>query len=186
MSDRQQNTVVNVNLTAPVPGVATVEAKSVGVALVFWFFLGTFGGHRFYLNRPHARTMLILALAGVVLSFVVVGLFLIAAVALWALIDAFSLPKWVAESNRALASGGGGEVPTHARGADGPPDLSTLLLREAKQRGGRLTVTQGVMATGKTFDEVEDCLRGMLTSGYVDVDNDPESGAVIYVFGEME
>ena len=51
MSDQQ--TVVNVNLTAPMAtGVLPVAPKSTGAAFVFWFFLGTFGAHRFYLNRP--------------------------------------------------------------------------------------------------------------------------------------
>ena len=50
---------------------------------------------------------------------------------------------------------------------------------------GRLTVTQGVMVTGKSFDEVETCLHGMTRSGYADVDNGPSSGVVVYVFPEL-
>ena len=50
---------------------------------------------------------------------------------------------------------------------------------------GSLTVTQGVMATSKSFEEVEACLQGMTRSGYIDVDNEPTSGVVVYVFPEL-
>ena len=60
----------------------------------------------------------------------------------------------------------------------------TLLLREAERHGNQLTVKQGVLATGRTFNEVAECLNGMVDSGYVDVDNAKGSGVVIYVFGE--
>lgn len=67
-----------------------VEPKTFGLAFVLWWFLGVFGGHRFYLDRPHAKMMLILGIT-------VVGL---AVTAVWALVDVFSLGKWVEESNR--------------------------------------------------------------------------------------
>lgn len=130
------------------------------------------------------KTMLILAILGVVLSFVGVGFFLLFAVGLWALIDAFSIPKWVREHNAGLTSSVPTPMPVPDSAASTAP-LSTQLLREAKRRGGRITVTQGAMATEKTFEEVEECLQGMVSSGYVDVDNDPGSGVVVYVFGEL-
>ena len=103
------------------------------------------------------------------------------------MVDAFSLQKWVATHNAGAASiVGVSPVPIETKPVQQPQDLSTQLLSEAKQRGGRLSVTQGVMATeGKTFEDVEECLQGMLASGYVDVSNDPDSGVVVYVFGEM-
>ena len=66
-----------------------------------------------------------------------------------------------------------------------PVQLSSLLLYEAQERGGRLAVTQGVMATGESYEAVEACLQGMVDNRYVDVDNDPGSGVVVYVFAEM-
>lgn len=71
-----------------------------------------------------------------------------------------------------------------ARGQQGPThqSLSIRLLQEALERKGRLTVTQGVTATGESFQAVEACLKSMSTKGHVDVDNHPESGAVQYVF----
>lgn len=55
----------------------------------------------------------------------------------------------------------------------------------AEQNGGKLTVTQGVKATGASFAEVEAVLKEMLQSGYVKIDNDPITGAVTYHFHEI-
>ncbi|MGH7541018.1 MAG: NINE protein [Gemmatimonadota bacterium] len=59
------------------------------------------------------------------------------------------------------------------------------LLKAAQQNGGALTVTQGVVATGLPFEEVEGILREMVAKGYVDVDNAPHSGVVVYRFPEL-
>lgn len=63
--------------------------------------------------------------------------------------------------------------------------LMVQLLEAAESKGGSLTVTQGVKATGASFAEVEKVLREMLKSGYVRIDNDPITGAVTYHFHEM-
>ena len=67
-----------------------------------------------------------------------------------------------------------------------PKDLQTLRLREAERLNGRLTVSQAVKATGRSFGDGEKCLREMVASGYVDVCNEPGSGVVVYVFEEMK
>ena len=64
-------------------------------------------------------------------------------------------------------------------------DLRTLLLREAFRGDGKLTVTQAVMATGEDWERVEGCLRDMVQAGYVDIDNEPHSGVIVYVFPEL-
>ena len=46
-------------------------------------------------------------------------------------------------------------------------------------------MTQGVVATGMTFEQVEEILREMVSKGYVDVDNAPNSGVVVYRFPEL-
>ena len=191
MSDQPQ-TVVNVNLTAPVPGAAPgmvfLKPKSTGMALVLWLCFGGLGIHRFYLKRPHAKTMLILTLVGLVFSVVMIGIPILFAIAIWLLIDLFFIAKWVAEYNSGGTPGATAVVlaqQPQPAAAEEPKDLQTLLLHEAEKRDGRLTVTHGVMATGKTFKEVEACLGEMVSSGYVDVDNEPESGVVVYVFAEM-
>lgn len=63
--------------------------------------------------------------------------------------------------------------------------LRINLLQAATTQGGKLSVTQGVMATGADFDRVEEALNDMLKSGYISITNDPESGIVIYDFHEL-
>ena len=45
--------------------------------------------------------------------------------------------------------------------------------------------TQGVVTSGLTFEQVEEILRDMVARGYVDVDNAPNSGVVVYRFPEL-
>ncbi|MCU0551062.1 MAG: TM2 domain-containing protein [Leptolyngbya sp. Prado105] len=59
------------------------------------------------------------------------------------------------------------------------------LLKAAETRNGKLSVTQGVMATGLSFQQVETLLSQMLKSGYVELSNDPETGIVLYEFREL-
>ena len=63
--------------------------------------------------------------------------------------------------------------------------LMMQLLKAAVDRGGRLSVTQGVIATGVGFAEVELTLQEMVKTGYVDVCNDLDSGIVVYEFREL-
>ena len=58
------------------------EGPNVGVAYLFWFFLGIFSGHRFYIGKP--RT----AILQIITVFVLIGL-------VWILIDAFRIPGMV-------------------------------------------------------------------------------------------
>jgi TM2 domain-containing membrane protein YozV len=74
--------------------------KSMGIAYLFWFLLGGFGLHRFYLGRPlSGAAMLALMIAGVVLSFqpllVIFSIVPGAALFVWWLLDAFLIPKMV-------------------------------------------------------------------------------------------
>ncbi|CBN58903.1 conserved hypothetical protein [Kamptonema sp. PCC 6506] len=66
-----------------------------------------------------------------------------------------------------------------------PEQLMVKLLKAAYAKGGKLSVTQGVMATGASFAEVEATLTELLKTGYVSVDNDPATGIVIYDFHEL-
>lgn len=63
--------------------------------------------------------------------------------------------------------------------------LTVELLKAAYARGGKISVTQGVMLTGQSFADVESALKEMVRTGYVDVGNDPESGVVMYEFKEL-
>lgn len=192
MSERPQ-TVVNVNLgghpgDGRSPGAPAGTPRSLNVAFFCWLLLGGLGAHRFYLRRPHALTILILSAIGAGTALAGVGFLLILAVGVWLLVDLFLLDRWVAEYNsrRILPDG---SSPPPRRGAKRPrgntPDLRILLLREADRRNGRLTVTQGVMATGRDFEDVRACLQTMVLDGHADADNDPGTGAVFYVFPEL-
>ena len=172
---------------------------SKGMAFVLWMgcVLGFAGIHRFYLGRPWTG----------VLWLFTFGLF-----GVGQLVDLFRLPAIVDEENakanqlrappRALAlpSGAGKgvltpsvELPPGKRparrvtaGGDDAADLEVLLTREAMKRRGTLSVTQAVAATGRPFREIEATLDGMLRAGYVGIDNDPDTGAVVYVFHEIQ
>ncbi len=64
-------------------------------------------------------------------------------------------------------------------------ELMMKLIAAAENNGGKLTVTQGVKATGAGFAEVETVLKEMYKSGYVKIDNDTNTGAVTYYFHEL-
>ena len=119
---------------------------------------------------------------------------------LFPLVDAFLIPGWVRRHNgerevalarvaspttpsawAAAASPGEAVAPPTAR----PKDLRTRLLRAAHRGDGRLTLTQAVMETEAGFDEVELALHALVTAGHIDVDNDPDSGVVLYLFPEL-
>jgi hypothetical protein len=66
-----------------------------------------------------------------------------------------------------------------------PEQLRLELVRAAARTNGRLSVTQAVLATGADFKVVEDALQSMLKSGYISIDNDPDTGVIVYTFPEL-
>ena len=67
-----------------------------------------------------------------------------------------------------------------------PVDSFTIkLLKAAQARGGKLSITQAVMATGASFAQVEAAMQEILRSGYASITNDPETGVVLYHFHEL-
>lgn len=79
--------------------------KSVGVAYLLWFFLGSLGGHRFYTGKTgSAIAMLLLTVLGFAFSVVGVGFALLLAVGIWAIVDAFLIPGWIRNTNMLLAA----------------------------------------------------------------------------------
>lgn len=63
--------------------------------------------------------------------------------------------------------------------------LRLLLLKAAEARGGKISVTQGVLDTGADFEEVEAALASMAKKGYVGIENHPNTGVVVYDFHEL-
>lgn len=66
------------------------NGKNLGIAYLFWFFLGGFGAHRFYLGKKGS------AIAQLILTLTVVG---IVVSGIWVLVDAFLIPGIVREIN---------------------------------------------------------------------------------------
>lgn len=67
------------------------NSKNSTIAWILWWFLGTIGGHRYYMNKQGSAIIM------TILSFTVVGLIVSAP---WALIDAFRLGGWLKEDKR--------------------------------------------------------------------------------------
>ncbi|HEX8395663.1 MAG TPA: TM2 domain-containing protein [Longimicrobium sp.] len=79
------------------------QKKSVGLAYLIWFFLGSIGGHRFYAGRTGSGlAMLILCCASFVLTFVVVGLLGFFVLGIWVLVDALLIPGMIRDHNMRL------------------------------------------------------------------------------------
>jgi hypothetical protein len=151
------------------------EPCSSGTAFLLWLscLLGVCGVHRFYLGKPWSGLLYVFTF----------GLF-----GIGQLFDLFYMREMVLLAN------------TKARMLEGPPalkllppprptntaeDLRVKLVRTAAQHNGQLSVSQGVMATGMSFQTVEKLLDEMAQSGYVGIDNDPQTGAVVYTFSQL-
>ncbi|USY27136.1 TM2 domain-containing protein [Alcaligenes sp. 1735tsa3] len=79
--------------------------KSLGVTYLLWFFLGTLGGHRFYMDKTgSAIAILVLTILGALLSVMGVGLIMLGVALVWVLVDAFLIPGWVRNKNTLLAT----------------------------------------------------------------------------------
>ena len=85
-------------------------------------------------------------------------------------------PRWAAALDHAAQP---------LTGLPAPKSLKHQLLDAAIERKGELSVTEGVAATGASFDEVESTLNELLETGYVDIDNRPDSGVIVYRFTEL-
>lgn len=71
---------------------ASPNAKSKLAAGLLGIFLGAYGVHNFYLGyTKKAVTQLSLTIVGAILSCVVVGIFLVIGVSIWALVEAIMI-----------------------------------------------------------------------------------------------
>ncbi|OCR00376.1 hypothetical protein BCD67_12740 [Oscillatoriales cyanobacterium USR001] len=156
--------------------------KNLGLSYALWagWLIGFSGLHRIY-NGKIGTGLLWLFTGGLL--------------GIGQLLDLLLIPSMVDEENaniRAKLGISATGVPQHYQGQiaevlvkETPEQLTVKLLKAAYNRGGKLSVTQGVMATGATFAEVEATLRELLKTGYVSIDNDPATGIVIYDFHEL-
>ncbi|WP_449418091.1 TM2 domain-containing protein [Phormidium nigroviride] len=158
--------------------------KNLGVSYLFWagWLIGLSGLHRLY-NGKIGTGLLWLFTGGLL--------------GIGQVVDLLLIPSMVDEQNaniRAKLGVSATGIPIyHQPNAaiaqvlvkQTPEQLMVKLLKAAYAKGGKLSVTQGVMATGASFAEVEATLTELLKTGYVSVDNDPATGIVIYDFHEL-
>lgn len=110
------------------------------------------------------------------------------------LVDLFLVPEMAEEQRFRLMRRAGlvpGAQPPQLAATEvvKPPtkdQLMVKILEAAKAQGGRLTIVQAVMATGLSFDDVEDLLKGMHKKGYAEIENDRHSGVVFYEFPGLD
>jgi hypothetical protein len=159
------------------------EPYSSGWAYLLWCacLLGACGIHRFYLGKHWTGILYLLTfgcfgVGQVIDLFKMKDLVLLENVKHKQLRQGRDRPLLPPPRQLLLTSGEDADAPS-AKEA-----LRMKLLREAERRGGALSVSEGVMASGKTFQQVETALDEMVKSGYVGIDNDPETGVVIYIF----
>ena len=77
--------------------------KSTGIAYLLWFFTGGVGGHRFYMGRTKSAIgMIALSVIGWATLVAFIGGVLLAALGIWLIVDAFTMPGWIADYNNRL------------------------------------------------------------------------------------
>ena len=170
---------VNVNLSLPdMPVYEPVYKDVLGYGLWCLCLAGIFGAHRIYMGK-WGTGLLWLCTFGLLGIGQLVDLFRMKSLIRDANVRKGYIPHPRLAGNANPGSGSSPKaLPRHA-------DLRLVLLQAAEKNAGVLTVTQGVMASGKSFEDVEKCLRDMVDKGYVDVDNAPGSGVIVYCFPEL-
>ena len=79
--------------------------KSMGVSYLLWFFIGLLGAHRFYNGRTGSGiAQLAIFIVGFLLTFIGIGVFVLGALGIWVIVDAFLIPGWVRDHNNSLAT----------------------------------------------------------------------------------
>lgn len=104
-------------------------------------------------------------------------------------IDLFTIPGMVEDANnRLLVQQMAGVLPAGSRGMlpgrrapRTTEEFQVALVQAAESNGGKLTVAEGVAATGRGFKEVERQLNQMAVNGYIEPDSD-DTGNVYFKF----
>ena len=151
-----------------------MQPRDTGTAYLLWCagLLGINGLHRFDSDKPFTG-LLWLATGGLCL----VGQF----------VDLLLIPGQVAVANTRLALAGRSPMPElpPRRRVSRKDHMRILLCRAAAEKGGAITVTDGVMATGQDHVAVEKALDEMARRRWVEIANELDSGVVIYRFTDF-
>lgn len=142
-------------------------------------FAGMCGLHRIYLGRYGTGFLYLFTF----------GLF-----GIGQFIDLFQIGRMVEDENnrlliremggaQALAAGAGPRAFIGKRTPRSTEELQVSLAQAAEAHNGRLTVAEAVASTGRSFKDVERELNRMVVEGYIQVENDEQSGVLVYAFG---
>lgn len=163
--------------------------RSKGVAYALWLLIifGIGGGQRFYAGK-HISALIYLFTGGFLGFGQLLDLILIPQ-----MIDDFNRRQRLLHGNLAanqvivnVNNAPNHELPKIAEPNETNKDsLVVQLLKTAQQNNGKITVTEGVIATGKSFKEVEEALVSIHKAGYASIDNDPVNGVVIYRIDQL-
>ena len=184
MSDTQGELSVNVNVN--VPGAQQLGdgeppyTTTLGYGLWCACLVGVCGIHRFYLGKTGTGVLWLLT-AGLLGIGQIIDLVRMNSLVRDANIREGRIPHPRQAALASVRTGGGKPERALAK----PLNLRQQLLKAAMDNGGDLTVSQGVLTTGQSFEEVEKVLNGMADKGYVDVDNAPGTGVIVYRFPEL-
>jgi len=76
------------------------QHKSLPLAYLLWFVLGSFGAHRFYLRAARSASILFaLTLIGALTFSTITGKMIYVVAALWLITDAFRIPGMARDAN---------------------------------------------------------------------------------------
>lgn len=165
------------------------EQRSKSVAYVLWFLIvvGIGGGQRFYTGK-HISGLIYLVTGGFFGFGQLLDLILIPR-----MVDDFNVKQRLLYGNLAanqavvnIKNPTPHELPGVTNSTNKVNTLVPQLLKLAQHKNGIITVTDGVISTGKTFKEVEQALTSIYKAGYASVENHPVSGVVIYRISQLE
>ncbi len=155
----------------------TDETRNIGMAYLLWCssFLGVCGLHRFYSGK-YATGIIWLCTAGLL----GVGQFF----------DLFFIPGMVEEKNLKMLNKrlDYGDIFNYLPQEQieiilekNPPKSDTQIILElGKKHPEGISIADCIIATNKTVPEMKELLKSLYKEGLVEIDNHPETGAVIY------
>ncbi len=100
---------------------------------------------------------------------------------LWLLLGPVLMSVFAVLGAAAIA---GGRLAAVARAYD-QPEIERRIIDLAARVGGRLTVALTAHELSMSLTEAEHALMALARAGHVDIDNDPDSAAVLYVFRDL-